>query len=69
VTATEVETLIRAVAALAKRGFDVRLCDPQPLVRTALFLLGVPAGVTVYDDVPAAAAGRLRDRIDDRAYL
>lgn len=69
VTAEGIESLLRAVATLAGRGFDVRLCDPQPLVRTALFLTGVPGGATVYDDVPGAAVGHSRDRVDDRGYL
>ncbi|BCJ34030.1 hypothetical protein Athai_15330 [Actinocatenispora thailandica] len=69
VTADGIDGLLGAIAALARRGFDVRLCDPQPLVRTTLFLTGVPAGVAIYDDVPSAVAGRIRDQIDDRAYL
>ncbi|WP_157035184.1 STAS domain-containing protein [Actinocatenispora sera] len=64
-----VEDLLRAVVVLADRGFDVRLCNPQPLVGMALFLMGVPAGVGLYDDVPAAAAGHAGGRVEDRGYL
>jgi anti-anti-sigma regulatory factor len=64
-----VEDLLRAVALLAGRGFEVRLCDPQPLVGMALFLMGVPSGVEIYDDVPAAAAGRGDGRVEHRGYL
>ncbi|GAA3515084.1 STAS domain-containing protein [Actinocatenispora rupis] len=64
-TAAGVDALVATVGALTGLGYDVRLANPQPLVRTALFLADPPSTIAVYPDLPAAYAGGEDGRIDD----
>ena len=62
-----VEALIDFVERLTERGYDVRLADPQPLVRTALFLTG-NEHIPLYVDLYAAFDGNSDGRIDDHQF-
>ena len=67
VTTGGVDALLDVLVALHHRGHEIRLVDPQPLVRMTLFLAGIPPWAAMYHDLPAALAGE--DRIDDAAVL